>query len=39
LISGILDGLRITSLTAQLAPAPGRCCVTVSPTSSNSPPR
>jgi predicted ArsR family transcriptional regulator len=33
LVAGILDGLRITSLEARLAPAPGRCCVALSPAS------
>jgi predicted ArsR family transcriptional regulator len=33
LVAGILDGLRITSVEARLAPAPGRCCVALSPAS------
>lgn len=36
LIDGLLDGLEIGSLAAQLAPAPGMCCVKV--TQSNAPP-
>ena len=34
LVDGVLDGLRISSLTARLAPAPGLCCVKVEPSRS-----
>ncbi len=39
LVGGILDGLGLTSLEARLAPAPGRCCVALSPAASKSPVR
>jgi predicted ArsR family transcriptional regulator len=32
LVAGLLDALPAGDLCAKLAPAPGRCCVTVTPT-------
>jgi predicted ArsR family transcriptional regulator len=34
LLEGLVDGLPAARLVARLAPAPGRCCVTLDPTSS-----
>jgi predicted ArsR family transcriptional regulator len=37
LVTGILEGLEITTLTARLTPEPGMCCVNVAPVLSNDP--
>jgi predicted ArsR family transcriptional regulator len=38
LLDGVLDGVRESGLTAELAPAPGRCCVRLTPGAPAAPP-
>jgi predicted ArsR family transcriptional regulator len=38
LLDGVLDGARESGLTAELAPAPGRCCVRLTPGGATAPP-